>query len=406
MASILEGLRVVEMGHVVAAPAAGAMLADWGAEVIKLEPLSGEMLRGMGTIQGVSRVIQFDGGEINWVVEVLNRNKKGLAVDLKKEPGRDVLYKLIKRVDVFISNYEINSLKRLGLDYATLSQLNPRLIYGSLTSYGTVGPDKNERGFDYSAAWARSGMQYLVGEPGSPPPTQRPGLMDRVTAGYIVAGVLAALLHREKTGIGQELEFSLYQSAVWTLAQDIQGALMGLPLPPNDRTKAENPLWNSYRTKDDRWFQLVMLQSDVHWPDFCRAIERLDLKNDPRFINAETREQHFEELICILDEVLASRTREEWERRFKEHNCIYGLVASPIEVTSDPQAVVNDFFAEISHPIAGQMKFVNTPVKFRQNPASVRTSAPEVGQHTEEILLDLGYDWDDIAQLKEKQVIL
>ena len=401
MSGILEGLRVIDMGHVVAVPAAGAMLADWGAEVIKVEPLSGEMYRGL-----VRRGQDAGSGEVNWRIQLLNRNKRGLAVDLTMEPGRAILYQLVQRADVFISNYELGSLRKLKLDYATLSQLNPRLIYGVLTGYGSAGPDKDERGFDYAASWARSGMQYLIGEPGSIPPPQRPGLMDRVTASHVVAGILAALLHREKTGEGQELEFSLYHSGVWTIAEDIQAALVGSPVDKHDRTKARNPLWNSYRTRDDRWFWLAMLQSDPSWPGFCRAIERPELESDPRFNTREARSENCEELIRILDEVFASRNRDEWEKHLREHNCIYGRVETPAEVTSDPQAVANDFFANIEHPAAGEAKLVATPVKFRQNPASVRTPAPEVGQHTEEILLDLGYSWDDIARLKEQGVIL
>jgi crotonobetainyl-CoA:carnitine CoA-transferase CaiB-like acyl-CoA transferase len=227
-----------------------------------------------------------------------------------------------------------------------------------------------------------------------------------VAAAHAVAGILAALLHREKTGKGQELEFSLYHTGVWTLASDIQSALMGLPIPKHDRTKASNPIWNTYRTKDDRWFWLAMLQSDIHWPDFCRAIERPELENDPRFNTMETREQNSEELIRILDEILAAKNIKDWEKRFRENNCIYGRVQTPLEVTSDPQAIANDFFAEIHHPIGGKMKLVTTPVNFYQNPASIRTPAPEIGQHTEEILLDLGYSWDDIAWLKEQGVIL
>ncbi len=406
MTGILEGIRVVDMGHVVAVPAACATLADWGAEVLKIEPLSGEMGRGFKRIFGVNTAVKLDGGQVSWYVQVLNRNKKGLAVDLKKEAGRDILYKLVQRADVFISNYELGSLKRLKLDYATLSQFNPKLIYGVLTGYGTVGPDKDERGFDYAAAWARSGMQHQIGERGSPPPPQRGGMMDRTVAAHIVGGILAALLHREKTGEGQELEFSLYHSGVWTLAEDIQAALMGTPLPKQDRTKAANPIFNSYSTKDGRWFQLVMLQSDIQWPDFCRAIDRPDLENDPRFNNMDTREEHCEELIRILDEIFTSKNRDEWERCFRENNCIYGRVATPVEVTTDPQAVANGFFAEIHHPSGGEMKVVTTPVKFRQNPASLRNPAPEIGQHTEETLLDLGYSWDDITQLKEQEVIL
>ncbi|MDO8637825.1 MAG: CoA transferase [Dehalococcoidia bacterium] len=406
MTGILEGLRVIDMGLWVAGPAAGVMLADWGAEVILVEPLSGEQGRGIGRASRVSSVIKFDGGEVNWRAQLLNRNKKGLALDLKKASGRDIFYKLIEKVDVFISNYQVSALNKLNLDYTTLSQLNPRLVYGVITAYGTKGPDKDERGYDYSAAWARSGFQYLIGEPGSTPPTPRGGMMDRASGTNMVAGILAALLHREKTGKGQELDVSLYHTGVWILASDIHSALVGMPSPKSDRTRAPNPIWNTYRTKDDRWVFLAMLQPDVYWPYVCRAIERPELENDPRFNTTQTREEHCQELISILDEILVSKNLGEWERCFRQNNCIYGRVQSPVEVTNDPQAIANNFFATIDHPAVGAMKVVATPVNFHQNPASVRTPTPEIGQHTEEILLDLGYSWDDIARLKEQGVIL
>ena len=399
MAGVLEGIRVISMGQAVAVPAAGATLGDWGAEVIKVEPLHGELTRGLRRIRGVDTRAA---GEFH----LENRNKKGLAVDLKKESGRDILYKLVQKSDVFMSNYQLSALKGLKLDYITLSQLNPRLVYAVLSGYGSRGPDKDERGFDHAAAWARSGTQYLIGEPGRPPPPQLGGQMDRVTAGHVVSGILASLLYRERTGKGQELEFSLYHTGVWTLASQIQAALAGSPLPRHERLKASNPLYNTYRAKDGGWFQLVMLQSDLQWPDFCRAIERPELENDPLFKDMDARAENCEELIGILDELFATKDSREWERRLKENNCIYGRVATPEEVITDPQALANDFFAEVSHPELGEMKLVTTPVTFRQNPASIRTLAPEIGQHTEEILLDLGYNWDDIAQLKKQGVIL
>jgi crotonobetainyl-CoA:carnitine CoA-transferase CaiB-like acyl-CoA transferase len=405
MAGILRGLKVIAMEHMEAIPAASVWMADWGAEVIRVEPLTGDMWRGARRVRGTFRTIKLDGAEADWGIQLLNRNKKGLAINLKTKPGIEILYKLIEKADVFMSNYQFDTLEKLKLDYTSLSQINPRLVYAFFSGYGTVGPDKEQRGFDNAAGWARSGMMYMTGEPGSPPPKVRGGVMDRTAAPHVVAGVLAALLHREKTGKGQELEVSLFHSAVWTLALDIQGALVGSPMPKDDRTKAQNPIWNSYRTKDDRWFQLAMLQSDLSWPDFCKAIERPKLENDPRFKDMEARRENCEELIRIIDEVLASKTMDEWDRRFREHNCIYGRVQSPAEVINDPQALANDFFVDLPHP-AGKFKVVATPVKFRQNPASVKTAAPEVGQHNEEILLEMGYSWDDIAQLKEQGVIL
>lgn len=405
MSGILEGVRVVSMELMEAIPAGSVWLADWGAEVIRVEPLTGEMYRGTRRATRISRILKLERGEVNWGMQLFNRNKKGLAIDLKKDEGKEILYKLIQKADVFMSNYELGALKRLKMDYDTLCQLNPKLIYTFLSGYGTVGPDKDERGFDLSAGWARPGFMYLIGEPGAIPPRNRSGMNDRVAASHAVAGVCAALFHREKTGKGQLVEVSLYQSGVWTLASDIQSALLGQPMPKDDRMKEHNPLWNNYRTKDGRWVQLTMHQSDLSWSDFCKAIERPELENDSRFSNMEVRADNCGELISIIDEVIATKTMEEWEKIFKKHDLIYARVQTSVEVVTDPQALANDFFVDLNHPV-GKMKVVATPVKFLQNPATVRTGAPEVGQHNEEILLDLGYSWDDIAQLKEQEVIL
>ncbi len=400
MPGVLEGIKVLSMGQIVAIPAASSTMADWGAEVIKLEPLTGEMHRGLKRAQSV------DTGKINWVMQVLNRNKKGIAIDLSQEAGREIVYKLVQESDVFMSNYKRSSVKKLKLDYDTFHRINPRLIYAFVSGYGAVGPDRDERGYDFTAGWARSGMMDLIGEPGTPPAPQRVGMIDSVAGAHIVSAVCAALLEREKTGRGQEIEVSLYHAAVWSLAVDIQGTLAGNEPVKHDRTKAQNPVWNSYQTSDNRWFWLAMLQSDPAWPGFCRAIEKPELENDPRFDDLESRRENCEELIRIIESVLATKTMAEWEERFKENNCMYGRVQTPVEVTNDPQALANDFFVEVEHPGAGKIKLVTTPVKFSDNPASLRTTCPELGQHNEEIILELGYNWDDIARFKEQGVIL
>ncbi len=405
MTGVLDGLKVLEMGHVVAVPGAATMMAEWGADVIKIEPLAGELYRGTRTIQGADRIIKSKGGEVDWIIQLLNRSKRSLALDLKQEAGRNILYKLVRQSDVFLSNYELGALEALKADYATLSRLNPGLIYGILTGYGTTGPDKDERGFDYSAAWARSGMQFLIGEPGGTPPPQRPGMMDMATAGYLTAGILAALLDRQKTGKGQKLEISLYHTAVWLIAQDIQGALVNRPIPKHEHAGVPNPLWNNYRTKDNRWLQLVMLQSDLFWGNFCRALGHPELEKDPRFLNMNAREVNNVALIRRLDEIFASRDANEWQQRLKAMNCVFSRVASPAEVIADPQALANSFFSDIEHPAAGQMRLVNPPVKFPDKPAAVKGPAPEVGQDTEDILLELGYGWEDIALFKDSGII-
>jgi len=400
MAEILEGIKVLSMGLVIAAPAASAMLADWGAEVIKVEPLIGEMFRGTTRAQGVST------GPINSIIQVYNRNKKALAIDLGKEAGRDAFYKIVKGTDVFISNYEPGSIRKLKVDYASLSKVNPKLIHAVVNGYGSEGPDKDERGYDFTAGWARAGLMHVITEPDCPPATQRPGMIDSVAGAHLVAGILAALINREKTGKGQQLEISLYHTGVWTLAVDTQSALFGRDPIPNDRTKAHNPLWNGYRTKDGRWIWLGLLQSIASWPDFCRAIKMPELEKDPRFDSMETRGENCQELIHIIDEVIAGKTVEEWEKIFRENNVLVGRAQTPVEVVKDPQALANDFFAKVMHPEAGELKLVATPVKFHQNPAKVKTTAPEIGQHTEEILLEAGFTWENISQLKEQGVIL
>ena len=400
MSDMLEGIKVIEMGQVIAIPATGAILADMGAEVIKLEPLSGEMLRGIKRCQGLET------GLINWAFELLNRNKKGLALDLKKDAGRDILYKLIRTADVFMSNYESGTLQKLQLDYPSLSKINPRLVYASINGYGSAGPDKDERGYDQAAAWARSGMMYLIGEPGSNPVLQREGMMDNVAGTHISAGILAALLHRERTGKGQEVATSLYHCGVWTISGDIQKALGGQVPVKGLRTKAQNPLSNNYHTKDDRWICLANLQSDPVWPGFCQSIGKPELEKDPRFVSFTKRAQNCEELIHIVDGILATRNLDDWTATFKKNNVICGRVQTPAEVINDPQALANNFFTEVDHAEAGKIKLINTPVKFYQDPGSVKAAAPQVGQHTEEILLGIGYTWEDLSRFKDDRIIL
>jgi len=404
LAGILEGLKVISMEHMEAIPAATVWLADWGAEVLKVEPLTGDMWRGTRRVRGTSTSVQARSGPLQFAFQILNRNKKSLAINLKTEPGREILYKLIEGADIFMSNYEVSSLEKLKMDYASLSKINPGIIYAFICGYGTVGPLKDEGGYDRVSAWARAGFQYMLGEPGETPPMQRGGMMDRTIAPHAVSGILAALWHREKTGEGQEIEISLYHSAVWTLALDIQAALIGHPMTKAPRTETMNPLWNFYRTKDDRWISLGLLQPDRYWANFCKVIGKPELVNDPRFVDMEARMKNCVELVRIFDEVFATKTIEEWENILKGYDFIFSRIQSPEEVVTDPQALVNNFFVDLPG-YEGEIKILTTPVEFKQNPALVRTPAPEVGQHNEEILLELGYTWEDISKLKDQEII-
>ena len=231
-------------------------------------------------------------------------------------------------------------------------------------------------------------------------------MMDRTVGAHMVAGIMAALYHREKTGQGQEIEFSLYHSGLWTIAADIQVALGGQELEQNNRRLAINPLWNNYCARDGRWLQLAMLQADLSWGDFCRALGRPELENDPKFSGLAARSENREELIRMLDEIFLQKDRAEWEELLKANNCIFSRIVTPEEVINDPQAIVNGFFSEVEHPEAGKLKYLNTPIKFNQNPAEIRSASPEMGQNTEELLLELGYDWEDIERLKNLKAII
>ena len=405
MPGLLEGIKVVSTELMEAVPVASLWMADWGAEVIKIEPISGDALRDVWKPRNPSGVKQTAYNSVNWPYQLINRNKKGMALDLKKEEGRNILYKLIQKADVFMCNYQVNSLQRLKLDYDTLSKLNPGLIYALISGYGSKGPDKDSAGLDWASGWSRSGWQDLLREPDGPPLMFPVGAIDRgIAAPHLLAGILAALLYRERTGKGQRLEVSLFQSSVWTIALPIQNAIMGIPTSKYDHKKAANPLAGIYHTKDNRWIVLAMLWPDPYWHGFCQAIDRLELENNPRFNSKESRAENCEELIRIIDEIFATKTMKEWDTNLRKYNLMYSLVQNPSEVIDDPQALENDFFVELAHP-AGKAKTLATPVKFYQNPASIRSPAPEIGQHNEEILLGLGYSRNDIARLKDQGVI-
>ena len=343
---------------------------------------------------------------LNYIAGNHNRNKKGMTLDLSQEGGREVIYKLLEKADVFLTNFRPRELEKFELEYETLSQLNPKLIHANVNSYGRKGPDRDAPGYDYLAFWARSGLLHVLLKPGITPLITPGAMGDRMSALALALGIMTALYVRERTGVGQEVDVSLFNVGVFGIADDIGGALVtGQDLQQPDRKDMLNVVLTYYQTKDGKWLRLGMGQPDPYWSRFCQAIEREDIEHDPRFESFEPRIDNHDALFHILKEVFLSQTLDEWKVRLTEAGLPWAPVQSLPEVIADPQARANDFFVSYDHPTYGRIESVANPVKLSKTLETVRTPAPEFGQHTEEVLLEYGYTWEDIERFKQQGVI-
>ncbi len=391
-----DGVRVVELAQWVFVPVAGALLADWGADVIHIEPLQGDPYRGLMT-QGIGA-----GKEgVNLSMALANRGKRSLALDVRHESGREALMRLLGSADVFLTNLRPKALQRLGLDAETVRERFPRLIFARGHGYGVRGPDADQAGYDASAFFARGGLAHILTPPSLDYPIGQRGAMgDRNGAMALAFGVAAALLKRERTGTGGIVDVSLLATAMWTLSSDVLAALGGAPpAPAPARAAMRNPLVMSYRTKDGRHIQLVFLEPDRYWADFCRVVGREDLLNDPRFADIHVRGENCDACVAELDALFAQRTFAEWKVALAGLDAPWAPVQSVPELVDDPQVVANGYVADVEADGVGY-QLPNVPVQFDGRPADLRR-APEHGEHTETILLDLGYDWDEIGALRD-----
>jgi crotonobetainyl-CoA:carnitine CoA-transferase CaiB-like acyl-CoA transferase len=401
MAGPLDGVRVVEISMFQQGPVAGTKLGDLGADVIKVEPPTGDPARGFMRIIGT--MVGLKGR--NYYFENNNRNKRSIVLDLRKEKGQEVFFKLIDRADVFLTNLSIDAPQKMGIGADVLLKRNPRLVYAHASGWGRRGPEANELSFDYTGI-GRSGLMMSSGERGSPPAQILPGLADELGGMVCSWAICVALYAREKTGKGQLVDTSLMGSLMCMESLILSApAILGHEFPREIRAEAGNPLYNHYKAKDDKWFILAHLQPDRYWSNVCRALGMPELEHDPRFNSIEARGKNAIELIAIMDKTFATKTRAEWFETFKKEGLIFAPIQTPREVINDPQAIANDYVLWFDHPVLGRTKVVGFPWDFSQTPASVRREAPEFGQHTEEILLELGYTWDDIAKLKDAEVI-
>jgi crotonobetainyl-CoA:carnitine CoA-transferase CaiB-like acyl-CoA transferase len=401
MSGPLTGVRVVEITMFQQGPIAGTKLADLGADVIKVEPKEGDPARGFMRLIGATVGLKGN----NYYFESNNRNKRSIALDLKTDQGKEIFLKLIDKADVFLTNMSIDAPIKIGIGPDDLLKRNPRLIYAHSSGWGRKGPDARDLSFDYTGI-ARSGLMMCAGERGSPPAQMLPGMGDEIGGLMLGWGVTAALYAREKTGKGQLVDTSLMGSIISLIGLILDApAMLGQEYPRDSRAEAGNPMYNHYRCRDDRWIAVAHLQPDRYWPIFCRALEITHLEQDPRFKSMEARGSNSKELIKILDERFATKTRDEWLGHLKNAGCICTPIQSLTEVCQDPQAFANRYLIEVDHPAWGRTKEVGFPWDFSETPASWRREAPQLGQHTEEVLLELGYTKADISRLKESGVL-
>lgn len=396
MTAPLDGIRVVELASFVAAPSAGALLADLGAEIVKIEIPEGEIYRhSRPRLQG----IKHDFPEAPQF-QMDNRGKRSLAIDLTKPAGQKATRALVDKADIFLTNMLPHRLERYGLDPETLRKARPELIIGILSGYGREGPDALRPSFDYTAYWARSGMMDQMRDAEAVPTFLRPGVGDHAAGLSLVTGILSALRMRDKDGVGQVIDVSLMHMGLYIQGNDAAQALATGEAPPaHDRRKPRNPLWNQYQTADGRWVFLVMIESERYWKPFCEIIGRTDLLAEERFSDARGRYRNSAELVEILAGVLASKTLAEWEETFRDQKVIWAPVLTLSEACEDPQALATGMFTEVDHPVAGTYPTIAPPLKMSRHEMRGEKPAPALGADNEALLREAGLTDEEIEEL-------
>jgi len=389
---MLEGLKVVEYATYMAAPGAGSILSDWGAEVIKVEPPGGDPIRkffsSIGTDYEVNPVFDFD-----------NRGKKSIVVDTRTEEGNAIVRKLANEADVFLTNVRPGGLSRSGLDYDSLKKTNPKLVYASLTGYGLQGPDADRPGFDIASFWSRSGVAQLTIPKGDEPFALRTAFGDHTTSMSTTAGICAALIKAGRTGEGQLVEASLFRTALYAMGSDFA---IQLHFGRNGSTKGRHeqilPITNFFKTKDDHWICLVARQGNVDWEPVCRAIGREELITDERFSTAKARRKNSVECVNIIDEAFGKYTKEEMGKRLDDNVLAWAPVQTLTEVAQDPQAHAAGAIVQVPSASGDGTTFSSpaSPVRFPGTDDGPSGPSPKMGEHTRDVLASLGMSTDEI----------
>jgi crotonobetainyl-CoA:carnitine CoA-transferase CaiB-like acyl-CoA transferase len=398
---MFKGVRVVELAQYVFVPAAGVVLADLGAEVIKIEAVQGDPYRTLRIADGRQTK------SANLAMEQNNRGKKSLALDLKQAEGRELLLKLIETADIFLTSLRPAALERLALGVSDLRARNPRLIYVRGNGFGFRGPDANRPGYDASAFWARGGFAHVLTPRGQSPVRPRPALGDHAGAMNIAFGMAAALFHRERTGQGSVVEISLLSSAMWILSADVAlSQAVGESEAARFSREGRYPLTRAYETSDGRWIQLMFLDPNRYWPGLCHRIERGDLLSDPRFVDSEHRTEHGDVLSTEIANAFRRKTLAEWCLAFEGWDAPWELIKTIPEVAQDPQAKANEYLFKVKVADGTDVSVVASPVAFNGSavPAQPHCS-PDLGQHSNELLREIGVTVENLRDYRKRNIV-
>jgi len=398
---LFSGLKVIDCATVIAAPAAAMMLADYGADVIKIEqPGEGDMLRMLGDIPTTPYA------DSDWFWQLDGRNKRGVALDLKQPAGMEILRKLVAGCDVFITNQPYSVRESLGITYEDLKPLNPGMIYASLTAYGEKGPERQRKGFDQLAYWARSGLMELMREPGTMPTQGLPGMGDHPTGVALYAGIVTALLNRERSGEGSMVETSLLANGLWSAAGIAQGVMADGDMPLY-RSLNESPpaMMRPYQTLDGRWLQFNMIRNEDLQSLLFVALGAPEILADPRFSSQELMFENRELLGRELQKIIEQNVAKHWLKTFDSYELPVNLVALVEESKNDPQVLQNQMVVAPEDDRIKTPLIIEHPIQISNVPKVGPTCAPALGEHTGEVLADLGYSVAEVTRLRESGVI-
>ncbi|MCR1905499.1 CaiB/BaiF CoA transferase family protein [Intestinimonas butyriciproducens] len=403
----LDGVKVIDLTYFVAGPGAARILADWGADVIKVEPSFGDPGRGTGATMSCPTV-----KDCNPFYTAYNANKRGLSLNLKSDEGKAVLYKLLESADVFVSSYRTGALKRLGLDYDSLSKKFPHLIWAQINGFGDFGPAKDNAGFDTVAFWARSGAMIDITEKDTSPVNPLIGFGDATTSCSLSGGICAALYQKAKTGKGCKVMVSLFAQAIWSESAGMVSTQYGDEYPKT-RLNPGSPVMDTFKSADDKWFYMSILEPDRYNDALMKELGRNDLVGDPRYCTAAAAKAHSSELVEILSAEFAKHTMDEIAAMFARADIAYDRVQHIKEVLDDPQALENMYIIPVENRDGTVTKQPMTPIRFATTePARIEDIAPTmerqaplVGEHSAEILKEHGYTDEDIQKLVDSKVV-